>query len=93
MDKGRSPSHRSSHNVTAPDLPESVTSSSGNARCVAVADSPSPPTPSQADIQMTKATIEIAKPLVHDHIIAGKNTHASRKGLKLIWSSPAFTIY
>ena len=45
------------------------------------------PTPSQADIQMTKAIIDIAAPLgisVHDHIIVGKNGHASFKGLKLI---------
>ena len=45
------------------------------------------PTPSQADIQMTKAIVEIAKPLgisVHDHIIVGKNGHASLKGMRLI---------
>jgi DNA repair protein RadC len=45
------------------------------------------PTPSQADIQMTKAIIDIAKPLgisVHDHIIVGKNGHASLKGMRLI---------
>jgi DNA repair protein RadC len=45
------------------------------------------PTPSRADIEMTKAIIEVAKPLgiaVHDHIIVGKNGHASLKGLKLI---------
>jgi DNA repair protein RadC len=45
------------------------------------------PTPSQADIQMTKAIIDIATPLgisVHDHIIVGKNGHASLKGVKLI---------
>ena len=45
------------------------------------------PTPSSADIQMTKAIIDIAGPLgiaVHDHIIVGKNGHASLKGLKLI---------
>jgi DNA repair protein RadC len=45
------------------------------------------PSPSQADIQMTKAIIDIAKPLgiaVHDHIIVGKNGHASLRGLKLI---------
>jgi DNA repair protein RadC len=45
------------------------------------------PTPSQADIHMTKAIIDIAGPLgisVHDHIIVGKNGHASLKGLKLI---------
>ena len=45
------------------------------------------PTPSQADIQMTKAIVDIAAPLgisVHDHIIVGKNGHASLKGMKLI---------
>ncbi|MEH2473991.1 DNA repair protein RadC [Nitrobacteraceae bacterium AZCC 2161] len=45
------------------------------------------PTPSQADVQMTKAVIDVAAPLgisVHDHIIVGKNGHASLKGLKLI---------
>jgi DNA repair protein RadC len=45
------------------------------------------PTPSQADIHMTKAIVDIAAPLgiaVHDHIIVGKNGHASLKGMKLI---------
>jgi DNA repair protein RadC len=45
------------------------------------------PTPSRADIQMTQAIIEVAKPLgisVHDHIIVGKEGHASLKGLRLI---------
>jgi len=45
------------------------------------------PSPSQADIQMTKAIIDIAAPLgisVHDHIIVGKNGHASLKGMRLI---------
>jgi DNA repair protein RadC len=45
------------------------------------------PTPSRADVQMTQAIIEVAKPLgiaVHDHIIVGKEGHASLKGLKLI---------
>ena len=45
------------------------------------------PTPSRADIQMTQSIIEIAKPLgidVHDHIIVGKEGHASLKGLRLI---------
>ncbi|SHI06667.1 RadC family protein [Bradyrhizobium erythrophlei] len=45
------------------------------------------PTPSQADIQMTRAIIDIATPLgisVHDHLIVGKNGHASMKGLRLI---------
>jgi DNA repair protein RadC len=45
------------------------------------------PTPSRADIQMTQQIISIAQPLgisVHDHIIVGKEGHASLKGLKLI---------
>jgi DNA repair protein RadC len=45
------------------------------------------PTPSRADIQMTQAIVEVAKPLgisVHDHIIVGKEGHASFKGLRLI---------
>jgi DNA repair protein RadC len=45
------------------------------------------PTPSQADITMTRAIVDIATPLgisVHDHIIVGKNGHASMKGLRLI---------
>jgi DNA repair protein RadC len=50
--------------------------------------SPGDPTPSQADIQMTKQIIDMAGPLgiaVHDHIIVGKDGHASLKGLRLIW--------
>jgi DNA repair protein RadC len=45
------------------------------------------PTPSRADITMTKSVIDIAKPLgitVHDHIIVGRNGHASLRGLQLI---------
>jgi DNA repair protein RadC len=45
------------------------------------------PTPSRADIQMTREIVDVAKPLgicVHDHIIVGKDGHASLKGLKLI---------
>ena len=45
------------------------------------------PSPSQADIQMTKAIIAIASPLgisLHDHIIVGKGGHASLKGMRLI---------
>jgi DNA repair protein RadC len=45
------------------------------------------PTPSRADIQMTQAIVEVAHPLgiaVHDHIIVGKDGHASLKGLKLM---------
>jgi DNA repair protein RadC len=45
------------------------------------------PTPSGADIRMTRELVDIAKPLgiaIHDHIIVGKDGHASFKGLKLI---------
>ncbi|KQO80903.1 hypothetical protein ASF29_19035 [Rhizobium sp. Leaf262] len=45
------------------------------------------PTPSRADIEMTKTIVETAKPLgiaVHDHIIIGKDGHVSFKGLRLI---------
>ncbi|KEQ08028.1 MULTISPECIES: RadC family protein [Pseudorhizobium] len=45
------------------------------------------PTPSRADIDMTRTIVETAKPLgitVHDHIIIGKDGHASLKGLRLI---------
>ena len=45
------------------------------------------PTPSRADIEMTKTIVAIADPLgiaVHDHIIVGRNGHASFRALKLI---------
>ncbi|RAZ89078.1 DNA repair protein [Mesorhizobium hawassense] len=45
------------------------------------------PTPSRADIEMTKQIIDTAKPLgiaVHDHIIIGRKGNASMKGLLLI---------
>jgi DNA repair protein RadC len=45
------------------------------------------PTPSRADIEMTKQIIAAAKPLgvvVHDHIIVGRQGHASFRGLRLI---------
>jgi DNA repair protein RadC len=45
------------------------------------------PSLSQADVQMTKAIIEIAKPFgvaVHDHIIVGKASHSTLKGMGLI---------
>jgi DNA repair protein RadC len=45
------------------------------------------PSPSAADVQMTRQIIEIAKPLgvsVHDHLIIGRSGHVSMKGLKLI---------
>ena len=44
------------------------------------------PSPSAADVQMTRAIVDVAKPLgitVHDHIIIGKSGHASLRGLKL----------
>ena len=45
------------------------------------------PTPSGADIKMTHEIIGIAKPMgiaVHDHLIIGRNGHASLRALKLI---------
>lgn len=45
------------------------------------------PTPSRANIEMTRLIVEVAKPTgiaVHDHIIVGKDGHASLKGLNLI---------
>jgi DNA repair protein RadC len=45
------------------------------------------PTPSRADIEMTKTIVDIAQPLgivVHDHIIVGRQGHASFRALKLI---------
>jgi DNA repair protein RadC len=44
------------------------------------------PTPSGADIEMTKTIVKVARPLgieVHDHLIVGKDGHASLKALKL----------
>jgi DNA repair protein RadC len=45
------------------------------------------PTPSTADIAMTREIVAVLAPLkivVHDHVILGRNGHASMKGLKLI---------
>jgi DNA repair protein RadC len=45
------------------------------------------PTPSRADIDMTKQIVEAAKPLgiaIHDHVIVGRQGHASLKALRLI---------
>jgi DNA repair protein RadC len=45
------------------------------------------PTPSKADIDMTNLIMMAAKPLgviVHDHVIVGRNGHASLKALRLI---------
>lgn len=45
------------------------------------------PTPSRADIEMTKEIVAAAKPLgvvIHDHIVVGKQGYASFRGLGLI---------
>jgi DNA repair protein RadC len=45
------------------------------------------PTPSRADIEMTRTIIDVGKPLgitVHDHLIIGRDGHASFRGLGLI---------
>jgi DNA repair protein RadC len=45
------------------------------------------PTPSKADIEMTRQIVEATRTLgitVHDHIIVGKDGHASLRGLSLI---------
>ncbi|MFD1331322.1 DNA repair protein RadC [Methylopila musalis] len=44
------------------------------------------PTPSRADIDMTRTIADIAKPLgiaLHDHVIVGRDGHASFRALKL----------
>ena len=45
------------------------------------------PTPSNADLRMTKEIIDIARPLgivIHDHVIVGRKGHVSFKGKGLI---------
>jgi DNA repair protein RadC len=45
------------------------------------------PTPSRADIEMTKLIIEAGRPLgvtVHDHIIVGRSGHVSMRTMRLI---------
>jgi DNA repair protein RadC len=45
------------------------------------------PPATRADIEITQAIVAVARPLgiaVHDHIIVGKDGHASLKGLRLI---------
>lgn len=45
------------------------------------------PTPSRADIDMTRQIADAARPLgiaIHDHIIVGRQGHASLKGLRLM---------
>jgi DNA repair protein RadC len=44
------------------------------------------PMPLRADVQMTQQIIALALPFgdaVHDHMVVGKEGHASLKGLKL----------
>src|SRR5215213_6805339 len=45
------------------------------------------PTPSSADIKMTREIVDVATPLgitIHDHIIVGRDGHTSLRDLKLI---------
>lgn len=45
------------------------------------------PTPSRADIDMTKLIVDAGRPLgvhVHDHIIVGRGGHTSMRTLRLI---------
>ncbi len=45
------------------------------------------PTPSRADIDMTRQIADATKPLgiaIHDHVIVGRQGHASLKGLRLL---------
>lgn len=45
------------------------------------------PTPSRADIDMTKHIADAARPLgitIHDHVIVGRNGHASFRQLRLL---------
>jgi len=45
------------------------------------------PTPSRADIDMTKLVVEAASPLgiiVHDHVVVGRGSHASFRSLGLL---------
>jgi len=45
------------------------------------------PSPSRADVEMTQAIVEAARALgisLHDHIIVGRQGHASFKALGLI---------
>jgi DNA repair protein RadC len=45
------------------------------------------PTPSRADIDMTRAIVDAGRPLgvaVHDHIIVGRSGHTSFKTMRLL---------
>jgi DNA repair protein RadC len=60
----------------------------GATAIIAVHNHPSgDPTPSQADVAMTKVLAEALQPLgitVHDHVVIGKQGHASLKALGLL---------
>lgn len=75
----------------APIYPREVVSRAlelGASALIMVHNHPSgDPTPSQADIEITKRVQECAKSMdiiLHDHIIIGKNSHTSFKAEKLI---------
>ena len=45
------------------------------------------PTPSSADVRMTREIADIARPMgitLHDHLIVGRSGHASLRALKLM---------
>jgi DNA repair protein RadC len=45
------------------------------------------PSPSRADVDMTRLIVDVARPLgitIHDHVIVGRQGHASLKTLGLI---------
>lgn len=45
------------------------------------------PSPSRADIEMTKEIVALAEPLgivIHDHLIVGRKGHASFRALRLL---------
>lgn len=59
----------------------------GRLHCVLHNHPSGDPTPSRADVQMTREIIAVTSPFgiaVHDHIIVGKGGHASLKTMKLI---------
>ena len=79
---------RSSTLVSIPDVFVPACVTPGTVSLLVVHNHPSgDPTPSSADVKMTREIMDVAKPLgiqVHDHIIVGREGHASLKGLRLI---------